>query len=108
MSESSSSTPAATPDPTMMRRRSYLDAASSSEERMVAYYRPEPVALPLAAPTAAALSSLMLGLVGAMGAGYVVLAVLYLRDRAQRRTVELAESLPVVARYSDKPSVTAV
>ena len=103
---SATSSSAATPSPASMQRRALVDA-SASEERMVAYYRPAPV-LSAPAVTAAAVSSLMLGLVGAMGAGYVVLAVLYLRDRAQRRTVELAESLPIVARYSDKPSVTAV
>ena len=64
-------------------------------------------AAPVAVPSAA-WPSLLMGLVGAMGAGYIVLAVLYLRDRAQKRSVRLAETLPVVQSYTDKPSVTVV
>ena len=97
---SATSSSAATPSAASMQRRALFDA-SASEERMVAYYRPAPV-LSAPAVTAAAVSSLMLGLVGAMGAGYVVLAVLYLRERQQRAAREESSPVVAVAQYSDK------
>ena len=90
-----------------MARRSLDDAAYVSRQAQVQTQAALPV------PVSAAYSSLVLGLVGAMGAGYVVLAVLYLRERS-RRSVALAYEAPVMAallqqqQYADKPSVATV